>query len=78
MRSNEEMSVYIEELIEHERTCELESCALCASAQNVYRLVSTLVFSEVVFPQVTIAKQREADANTSTALATTVSMPRAA
>lgn len=55
MTVNEEMAVYIAGLIEHERECDLEGCLLCQSAENVYRLARNIVFSEVVYPDVTVA-----------------------
>ena len=55
MSANDEMRVYLEELMEHERSCGVENCGLCQSAQNVYRLTCNLIFSGVVYPGVTIA-----------------------
>lgn len=53
--ANEDMRVYLQELITHERACAGEACDFCRSAHNVYELVRSLVFSEVVYPDVTVA-----------------------
>jgi hypothetical protein len=55
MRASDEMSMYLQDLIDHERCCEVEDCPLCQSAQNVYRLARNLIFAEVVYPDVTLA-----------------------
>lgn len=57
MSANDEMQVYLEELLAHERNCDVENCGLCQSAQNVYRLVRNLVFAEVLYPDMTIARR---------------------
>lgn len=59
MSANDEMRVYLEELLEHERNCGVENCGLCQSARNVYRLARNLIFSGVVFPGVTIAARAQ-------------------
>ncbi len=53
--ANDEMRVYLQELMEHERTCDAEDCGVCESAHNVYQVVRSLVFSEIVYPDVAIA-----------------------
>ena len=53
--ANEDMRVYLQELITHERVCAGETCRFCQSARNVYELVRSLIFSEVVYPDVTVA-----------------------
>ena len=79
MHANDEMSIYPEDLLEHERACEVENCPLCQSAQSVYRLVRNLVFSEVVVPDVAIAAQgRASDAGNLAAGSATFSTPLAA
>lgn len=55
MRTNDEMAVYLEELLDHERTCEVADCAVCQCAQNIYGVVRNVIFSGVVYPEVTIA-----------------------
>jgi len=55
MSTNDEMAVYLEELLDHERSCEVRDCALCQCAQTIYRLVRNVIFSGVVYPDVTIA-----------------------
>jgi hypothetical protein len=60
MRASDEMSVYLQDMIEHERSCELEDCPLCQSAQNLYRLARNLIFAEVVYPDVTLAAKARA------------------
>ena len=55
MRTNDEMAGYLEELLEHERTCGVADCTVCQCAQNIYRLVRNVIFSGVVYPEVTIA-----------------------
>ena len=79
MRANVEMAVYLEELIEHEGACEVENCALCESAQNIYWLVRNLIFSEVVYPDVPIASRAPViEAENPAAHAGMSFMPRAA
>jgi len=79
MRASDEMSVYLEELIDHERCCEVEDCPLCQSARNIYRLARNLIFAEVVYPDVTLAaKARVAKPAAAAAAGRTVSAPRAA
>ena len=55
MRASDEMAVYLQDLIDHERSCGVEDCPLCQSAQNIYRLARNLIFAEVVYPDVTFA-----------------------
>ncbi|HEY2843526.1 MAG TPA: hypothetical protein VGJ09_07755 [Bryobacteraceae bacterium] len=57
MSANDEMRLYLEELLDHESCCDVENCGLCQSVQNVYRLARNQIFSEVVYPDVTIAAQ---------------------
>ncbi|MBZ5579343.1 MAG: hypothetical protein LAP40_22505 [Acidobacteriia bacterium] len=79
MHGNDEMSIYLDDLLEHERACEVENCALCQSAQSVYRLVRNLVFSEVVYPDVAIAAQgRVSEVGNPAAGSATFSTPLAA
>lgn len=59
MSANDEMRVFLEELLEHERSCGLEDCGLCQSAQNVYRLARNLIFSGEVYTGVTIAARAQ-------------------
>ena len=59
MSANDEMRVYLEELLEHERSCGVENCGLCQSAQNVYQLACNLIFSGVVYPGVTLAARAQ-------------------
>ena len=79
MGANDEMAIYLEGLLEHERACEMENCALCQSAHRVYRLVRNLIFSEVVYPDVTIAaRARVKQVGNPTTSAATLPIPRAA
>jgi hypothetical protein len=79
MRASDEMSAYLQDLIEHERSCEVEDCPLCQSARNVYRLARNLIFAEVVYPDVTLAaKQRATQPASAAAAGDTVFAPRAA
>ena len=79
MHANDEMSIYLEDLIAHERACEVENCALCQSARNVYRLIRNLVFSEVVYPDATIAARAQThEAATPVVAIEAFSTPRAA
>jgi len=55
MCANDEMRVYLEELVDHERTCEVNNCSLCQAAQNIYSVVRNLIFSAVDYPHITIA-----------------------
>ena len=59
MSANYEMRVYLEELLEHERSCGVENCGLCQSAQNIYRLARNLIFSGEVYTGVTIAARAQ-------------------
>lgn len=52
--ANDDMRVYLQELIQHECACDAENCGFCQSAHHVYELVRSLIFSEVAYPEVTI------------------------
>ena len=77
MRASDEMSIYLQDLIDHERCCEVEDCPLCQSAQNIYRLARNLIFAEVVYPDVTLAAKARVTVP-ATAAAAAASAPRAA
>lgn len=78
MRASDEISVYLQDLIEHEQSCEVEDCPLCQSAENVYRLARNLIFAEVVYPDVTLAAKQRIAQPASAAAAGATFTPRAA
>ena len=78
MSANDEIAVYLQELLEHERDCTVESCSRCRSARNIYKAVRNVVFSGKVYPHVTIASQHHSTEDTCQAAPTVVSAPTAA
>ena len=60
LNANDEMRIYLGELLDHEAACGVENCEFCQSAHHVYALVRSLIYSEVIFPDVTIAERGRA------------------
>ena len=78
MTANDEIAVYLQELLEHERDCTVETCSRCRSARNIYKVVRNAVFSGVVYPHVTIAAQHHATEDACQGAQTVKSAPTAA
>ena len=77
--THDEMRIYLQELLDHEGACEVDNCSLCQLTQSIYGLITDVIFSEVVYPQVTIAFRRQlTEASSPPVGDTTIPVPRAA
>ena len=61
MTKNDEMRIYLDFVLDHERGCALENCETCQTARNIYESVRGLLFSGVPYPQVAIMAKRAAE-----------------
>ena len=79
MTANKEIAVYLEDLLDHEGGCKVENCVRCQSLRNICQAVRSLIFSEVVFPQMAIAaRSRERHQDISAESVAAAPLPRAA
>lgn len=78
MTAKSEIAVYLEDLLDDEASCKEETCARCQSLRNICQAVSTLIFSQVVFPRVAIgAKTRARELDSQATSAAAASLPGA-
>lgn len=78
MTANQEIAAYLDHLLEHEASCEREDCPHCESLRNICQAVRNLMFSEVTYPQVTIARSQARERERSSASTSASSLPQAA
>ena len=54
MNSDQELLVYLDSLLNHECPTDFEGCTACESLNRILQAVKSLIYSGVIYPEVTL------------------------